>query len=144
MKIISHRGNLEGINTELENKPEQITKVINVGFDVEIDLRTKNGKLFLGHDYPQYKIDYEWLETNNKSLWIHAKDYESVDFLRTTNFNWFWHDKDEMTLTSHGYIWSNIGKYVNNGITVCLDYQELPSYLLGVCTDEPLKYLKNG
>ena len=144
MKIISHRGNLEGINTELENKPEQITKVINVGFDVEIDLRTKNGKLFLGHDYPQYKIDYEWLETNNKSLWIHAKDYESVDFLRTTNFNWFWHDKDEMTLTSHGYIWSNIGKYVNNGITVCLDYQELPSYILGVCTDEPLKYLKNG
>ena len=144
MKIISHRGNLEGINTELENKPEQITKVINVGFDVEIDLRTKNGKLFLGHDYPQYKIDYEWLETNNKSLWIHAKDYESVDFLRTTNFNWFWHDKDEMTLTSQGFIWSNIGKYFKNGITVCLDYQELPDYLLGVCTDEPLKYLKNG
>ena len=144
MKIISHRGNLEGINPNLENNPTHIEKVIDMGLEVEIDLRIKNGKSFLGHDYPQYIVDYEWLETNNKSLWIHAKDYESVDFLRTTDFNWFWHDKDEMTLTNHGFIWSNIGKYFNNGITVCLDYQELPDYLLGVCTDEPIKYLKNG
>lgn len=144
MKIISHRGNLEGINPNLENNPEQITKVINVGFDVEIDLRTKNGKLFLGHDYSQYETSYEWLETNSKSLWVHAKDYESVEFLRRTDFNWFWHDKDEMTLTSQGFIWSNIGKYFKSGITVCLDYKELPNYLLGVCTDEPSKYLKNG
>jgi hypothetical protein len=144
MKIISHRGNLEGINPNSENNPTQIEKVINMDLDVEIDLRIKHGKLFLGHDYPQYVVNYEWLETNNKSLWIHAKDYDSVDFLRTTNFNWFWHDKDEMTITSQGFIWSNIGKYFNNGITVCLDYQELPNYLLGVCTDEPLKYLKNG
>jgi len=144
MKIISHRGNLEGINPNLENNPEQIVKVIDLGLEVEIDLRIKDNQLFLGHDYPQYEINYEWLETNNKSLWIHAKDYESVDFLRTTDFNWFWHDKDEMTLTSHGFIWSNIGKYFNNGVTVCLDHQELPNYLLGVCTDEPLKYLKNG
>jgi len=132
------------INPNLENNPEQIVKVIDLGLEVEIDLRIKDNQLFLGHDYPQYEINYEWLEKNNKSLWIHAKDYESVDFLKTTDFNWFWHDKDEMTLTSQGFIWSNIGKYFNNGITVCLDYQVLPDCLLGVCTDEPLKYLKNG
>ena len=144
MKIISHRGNVDGVNTNLENNPKQVDNVIDMGYDVEVDLRVKDRELYLGHDYSQYLIDNEWLTNRGDKLWIHAKDYESVDFLRTTDFNWFWHDKDEMTLTSQGFIWSNIGKYFNNGITVCLDYIELPNYLLGVCTDEPLKYLKNG
>lgn len=143
MKIISHRGNLNGRNIDLENNPTQIETLINLGFDVEIDLRMENNKLFLGHNKPQYEISNEWLLIYSNKLWIHAKDYESVDFLRKTNFNWFWHDKDEMTLTSQGFIWSNINKHFNNGITVCLDYEELPDYLLGVCTDEPLKYEKN-
>jgi hypothetical protein len=74
-------------------------------------------------------------------LWIHAKDYNSVTFLKNTDLNWFWHDKDDMTLTSHGYVWSNIGKYFEGGITVSLEYVELPDYVLGVCTDELNKYL---
>lgn len=140
MKIISHRGNINGKNISLENNPIQIDKVIEMGFECEIDLRIKNDDLYLGHDFSQYKIDYKWLLRNKYKLWVHAKDYESVNFLRKTKLNWFWHDKDEMTLTSHGFIWSNIGKYFNNGITVCLDYQDLPNNLLGVCTDEPLKF----
>jgi len=58
------------------------------------------------------------------------------------NLNWFWHDQDDMTLTSHGFIWSNIGKYFNGGITVSLYHKKLPDYILGVCTDEPLRYIK--
>lgn len=135
MKIISHRGNIDGINTDTENNPNQVDSVIDMGYDVEIDLRIKDNKLFLGHDYPQYEIDIEWLSKRKDKLWVHAKDYNSVTFLKSTNLNWFWHDKDDMTLTSHGYIWSNIGKYFEGGITVSLEYAELPDYLLGVCTD---------
>ena len=98
---------------------------------------------FLGHDYPQYKIDIEWLNKRKDKLWIHAKDYESVTFLKNTDLNWFWHDKDDMTLTSHGYIWSNIGKYFEGGITVSLESTDLPDNILGVCTDELKKFI-NG
>jgi hypothetical protein len=42
--IISHRGNLTGSDQKLENKPEQIEKVINMGFDVEVDLRFENNQ----------------------------------------------------------------------------------------------------
>jgi hypothetical protein len=142
MKLISHRGNIDGINIDTENNPSQIDKVINIGYDVEIDLRFKDNKLFLGHDYLQYEIDIEWLNKRKDKLWVHAKDYDSVTFLKNTNLNWFWHDKDDMTLTSHGFIWSNIGKYFEGGITVSLEYIELPDYILGVCTDELNKFIK--
>lgn len=142
MKIISHRANLYGKDLKTENNPSQIDKVIEMGFDVEIDLRVVNGTIYLGHDLPQYPIDFKWLEERENKLWIHAKDYDCVSFLKKTNLNWFWHDKDDMTLTSHGIIWSNIDKYFNGGITVSLYHRELPDYILGVCTDEPLKYIK--
>lgn len=142
MKIISHRANLYGKDLNTENNPSQIDKVIEMGFDVEIDLRVVNGTIYLGHDLPQYPIDFKWLEERENKLWIHAKDYDCVSFLKKTNLNWFWHDKDDMTLTSHGIIWSNIDKYFNGGITVSLYHRELPDYILGVCTDEPLKYIK--
>ena len=38
MKIISHRGNLEGRIPEDENNPDYIHEAIESGFDVEIDL----------------------------------------------------------------------------------------------------------
>ena len=54
MIIISHRGNLNGIDLERENNPYFIDDCISKGFDVEIDLRIKENKLFLGHDFAQY------------------------------------------------------------------------------------------
>jgi len=140
MKIISHRANLYGKNLNTENNPLQIDKVIDMGFDVEIDLRVLNNTIYLGHDFPQYPIDLKWLEERENKLWIHAKDYDCVSFLKKTSLNWFWHDKDDITLTSHGYIWSNVGIFINNGITVLLEFSEIPNYILGVCTDEPMKF----
>jgi hypothetical protein len=142
MKIISHRANLYGKDLKTENNPSQIDKVIEMGFDVEIDLRIVNGTIYLGHDYPQYPIDFKWLEKRKENLWIHTKDHFSVNIMKTTDFNWFWHNMDDMTLTSHGYIWSNIGIFIQNGITVSLEFSELPDYILGVCTDEPIKFKK--
>ena len=37
-KTIAHRANIGGPNSEVENKPEQIDKCIDQGYDVEIDL----------------------------------------------------------------------------------------------------------
>ena len=140
MKIISHRGNIDG-KSEFENTQNQIYKAIDLGFDVEIDLWVINNNLFLGHDKPETPCGLEFLYYNSDKLWVHAKNSQAVEYLLNRNeLNWFWHDKDKMTLTSKGFIWSNIGEFFKNGITVCLDYKGLPDYILGVCTDSPIKY----
>ena len=59
--LIAHRGNTEGRNIAKENSPLYIDDAISKGFDVEIDLRLVNEQLFLGHDLPQYKIEFNWL-----------------------------------------------------------------------------------
>ena len=38
MKLIAHRGNINGPNPETENTVNQIDKCIEEGYDVEIDL----------------------------------------------------------------------------------------------------------
>ena len=38
MKIIAHRGNIEGPDSNLENHPNQVDLAINYGFDCESDL----------------------------------------------------------------------------------------------------------
>ena len=142
-KIISHRGNLNG-KSEFENTINQILRAIEYGFDVEIDLWYVNNKLFLGHDNPEYECSLEFLNDNSEKLWIHAKNIEACEyFLQQNKLNWFWHENDKMTLTSKGYPWCNFGISVSGGISVCVDYSEIPDYILGICTDNPIKFLKN-
>ena len=53
MLYISHRGNLDGINPELENNPKYISNALEKNFDVEVDAWFVNGKFYLGHDEPK-------------------------------------------------------------------------------------------
>ena len=46
MFLISHRGNINGINNKKENDPDYINRAIELGYDVEIDVRTKNNQFF--------------------------------------------------------------------------------------------------
>ncbi len=112
MKLISHRGNTSGPNPLMENNPEYIDEAIDSGFDVEIDLRYHilTQSLWLGHDEPQYKIDWWWLAKRNKQLWIHCKNIDTLDYMstNTSGFNYFWHENDTYTLTSQKIIWSNV------------------------------------
>jgi len=148
MKFISHRGNLTGPSL-LENSPAQIEKCIKLGFDVEVDLRCKHGKLFLGHDYEQYEINEQWLYDNSSYLWIHCKNLMALDFCIYDNlFNFFFHDKDEYTLTSGGFIWANIGKLPTTNHTVIVMPEKVNWYKsaiecmnpYGICSDYIIKY----
>jgi len=106
MKIISHRGNLNGPNSCKENDPAWIEYVISLGYDVEVDL-WYDGGFYLGHDKPEYKINKNWLIKNAKFLWIHCKN-EKVLFEISrmgSQYNYFWHQKDDYTLTSKSFIW---------------------------------------
>ena len=140
MKIISHRGNLLG-PCEKENHPIQVLEALRQGFDCEIDIRIKDKKFFLGHDNPQYEIDTEFIQ--QPGLWIHAKNLEALNELYSTRLNYFWHDSDSATITSHGYIWCYPGNYLENGITVIKERNEIiTEKILGICTDFPIDYKK--
>lgn len=134
MIIISHRGNINGPNT-LENHPDQIKSVLNLGFDCEVDLWVEENSFILGHDKPQYEIDCNFLR--QPGLWIHCKNFSSLQSL-PNELNYFWHQEDDFTLTSKGYIWTYPQKKTGyKSIIVDNDknWASKKHNCFGVCTD---------
>lgn len=111
---ISHRGNLNGKNKLLENSPEYIDLALSMGYDVEIDVWIKEGIIYLGHDDAQHIIDIIWLKERVDNLWVHCKNIESVVYFKNIEygFNYFWHQSDDITLTSKNYLWTFPGKQI--------------------------------
>ena len=103
MKLISHRGNIEGKEQVNENHPYYIKRAMDHGYDVEIDVWFDNG-WYLGHDKPEYEVDLDFL--SNSRFWIHCKNLNCLKYLYNTELNYFWHQEDDFTLTSKGFIWT--------------------------------------
>ena len=138
MILISHRGNLSGPNPELENNPKYILDAYNAGFNVEIDVWSWDNKFYLGHDEPQHIVDWRFL--TKTGLWCHAKNFEALVLLKKYAANCFWHDRDDHTLTSSGYIWTYPGKpYGLKSIVVCTTLENTKvlqkENLHGICSD---------
>lgn len=153
MKIIAHRGNIDGPDPLTENQPETIDKAIELRFDVEIDVRyiPDENKFFLGHDNPDYEIDLEWIINRKENLWIHCKDLESLNFFSSNSkydLNYFWHQTDSYTLTSERIIWAYPGQEVKERCVIVMpekddvlnflnkEYIDFSDYnCYGICTD---------
>ena len=144
MRLIAHRGNVNGPDPSVENSLEYIDTAINLGYDVEIDLRCESNDFYLGHDESQYHVFMEWLVERKNNLWIHCKDFASLEFLSKcdTDFNYFWHDTDDHTLTSNGFIWSYPGQpHSSNSIVVLPENTETFKFsaseydCYGICSD---------
>jgi hypothetical protein len=147
--IIAHRGNIDGPNPEKENHPDYILEAIKAGFDVEIDVWYVNGKYYLGHDEPQYEVEEKFLYQGY--YWQHAKNVEALVQLmsisRFEDINCFFHNIDDYTLTSNGWIWTFPGKLIVDG-SVAVMPERFPDWNIsrayGVCTDYPNKYIANN
>ena len=138
MKYISHRGNLLGKNTDLENTTRYIWEALDKGFDVEIDVWVMDKVIFLGHDGPKSEVTPSFL--NNQNIWCHAKNIEALNFLLDKELHCFWHEQDAFTITSHGYVWAYPSKdYSNNVIAVLPEKNGLHSdrlkHCAGICSD---------
>ena len=135
MYLISHRGNINGIKKENENNPWYIDKAISYGFDVEVDVRYEDGQFFLGHDFNQFKIKKEFLL--NKKIWCHAKTGDALLALEKIKAHYFWHQEDDYTITSRGFIWTYPGKKLLSK-SICV-LPEIANYdkidCLGICSD---------
>lgn len=147
MKLIAHRGNINGSNPSDENNPDYIEKAISDGYDVEIDIRYDRyeEQFYLGHDKSQYLVSKYWLAQNMEKLWVHCKNIEALyEFSNKGGYNYFWHQNDDFALTSKKYIWAYPGKpYTPNSIIVMPEwnlkvesFSDLKVYnCFGVCSD---------
>ena len=146
MKLISHRGNINGKKPELENKPEYVFKALKLGYDVEVDVWFDGGEFYLGHDNPKYKITAPFIE--NDKIWCHAKNIMALNEMKKINdrfgygLHYFWNQNDDVTITSNGYLWTYPGKELTlNSIQVLPEINnEKLGDVYGVCSDVIIKY----
>jgi hypothetical protein len=138
MILISHRGNINGKSSK-ENHPDHIKTALNAGYDVEVDVWYTFGKWSLGHDEPQYIIDKKLLQ--NPKIWCHAKNISTFYNLLNLKTICFFHNKDDATLTSNGYIWTYPGKILTNkSICVLPDWDANVKNCAGICSDRISRY----
>jgi len=146
MILISHRGNINGPKPQDENKPSYISSAINQGYDCEVDFWYVNNKFVLGHDEPQYEIPLEFIQTYYNKLWIHCKNHQALSKLVEIDrggvyFNYFWHDSDDVALTSKSYMWANPGVYIENSIAVLPEIKsDNLKNRIGICSDYIINY----
>ena len=145
MIYIAHRGNLEGPNPDKENHPDYIKKALTIGYNVEVDVWHKDGKWILGHDEPQYEIEKEFFYNN--SLWCHAKNLDALHQLAMLGVHYFWHQADDIALTSRGYFWTFPGKpLTTKSIAVMPETAKGINFEIcaGICTDYILNHGKDN
>ena len=143
MKLIAHRGNLDGPNVEKENHPEYCRDAIRSGFDVEIDVWYVDNTLYTGHDRPVYgPVRYDFFL--NENIWIHAKNGDAFNlFLKDVDVNVFWHTTEDWILTSRGYIWTYPNKTLySNSVCVMPELGWTGNMLdcHAICTDYVKKF----
>lgn len=133
MILISHRGNIDGKISALENQPSYLTLAFSAGYNVETDVWYKDGQFSLGHDQPTYPISAEFLQQDG--IWCHAKNADALKAMLDRDVHCFWHQDDDYTLTSKGFIWTFPGKSLNTK-SICVHPKSLllPD-VAGVCAD---------
>ena len=155
--LISHRGNINGPNKDRENHPDYINEALKAGYRVEVDIRVVDGKIFLGHDKPQYEVDIKYLV--NDMLYLHCKDIATLEYISDYCDNrsmmskvfqyefpdFFFHDIDEAVLTYYGNIWTYPGKVLNRrSICVLPELNNLKKedikFCYGICSDYIINY----
>lgn len=146
MIVIAHRGNMSGPNPTSENNPTYVAAALSAGFNVEIDIWYIDNHFVLGHNKPEHEISYMFLY--NTKLWAHCKNVEALYNLKDNPaINSFFHDKDDCTLTSQGFIWSYPRKDIlitKKSVAVMpesVDGWDI-SKAYAVCTDYADKYIK--
>ena len=133
MILISHRGNLNGVNVEKENSVDYIKAALSQGFDVEIDVWDIFGSYFLGHDEPQYLVKKDFLK--NEHLWCHAKNIRGLYSMLEDSIHCFWHQEDDVSLTSDGYLWTYPGKELTKNSIAVLPEEKPDVEIAGICSD---------
>tara|TARA_B100001778_G_C18476645_1_gene578339 strand:- start:454 stop:876 length:423 start_codon:yes stop_codon:yes gene_type:complete len=139
MILIAHRGNIDGVNPKFENSDKYCQDAIDRGFNVEIDVWYTD-TWWTGHDRPQYRVNPDFFL--KKEVWCHAKNIEALKRLLDLGAHCFFHQNDNVTLTSKGYIWTNPTiPLTEKSICVLPELQNIDtSDCSGICSDFIVRY----
>jgi hypothetical protein len=144
MRIISHRGNLNGPTPDMENRSVYIRGALYAGFNVEVDVWKIGDSVYLGHDEPIEELPHDI--GNDPRVWFHCKNVAALDYFRlNSNMKYFWHQTDDYSLTSNEKIWVYPGKPLRPDSiavlpeTVKYSHQELRD-CYAICTDYAQRY----
>jgi len=142
MILISHRGNINGRIPYLENTLDYIDIAIDSNFDVEIDIWLKDDMLYLGHDKPETRVEYEWLDSRKDWLWLHCKNFDALSYLlgSAPGFKLFYHEQEKYTIISNGNIWAHdLSNVDDKCIIPLLSKEDVEKWevcnVYGVCSD---------
>jgi len=137
MHLISHRGNINGKNPDRENSPLYIKAALALGYEVEIDVWYVDGQWWLGHDEPTYQASADSLKyKKGTQLWCHAKNIEAAyQMWYEGKIHYFYHQTDDITLTSLNYLWTYPGKrpFTPRSIAVMPEGTDWTKEELGSC-----------
>jgi len=136
MIYISHRGNVDGPDKELENSPGYIKNTLCMGFHVEVDVWLVGSDFYLGHDYPKYKTTKEFL--SNERFLCHCKNVSSLESLLENGIHCFSHESDSYAFTSRGFVISHPGLSCSSKKLIIMKpefYTEKRPECFGVCSD---------
>lgn len=139
MLKISHRGLLSGPDKNIENTPQQIKKALEAGFYAEVDVRLIGEQFWLGHDFAETPIDYDFL--NNEKIFVHCKNLDAFTFFAFNDnprhkCDFFAHENDPWVLTSKGYVWT-FPRRATSTKSIIVDLLNEGYYrdIAGICSD---------
>jgi len=138
-RIISHRGNLTGPGSQCER--ERVEAALASGYDVEIDVRSVDDSLWVGHDEPLYTLPQEWLaDPISSRMWFHAKDEAAMWSLRNFRVRTFMQEDDPpMALVSPGppEWWSHGWWHPKKNVTMFDVFDDLRNFIILDVADHP-------
>ena len=104
---------------------------------IKLILFDLDGRVYLGHNEPQYEVDDVWLGNRADKLWVHCKNTDSLNWVRSTILHYFWHEEDMVTLTSKNHIWAYPGKQpIKGSIAVMPEvHNDDLDNCIGICSD---------
>ena len=143
VRFIAHRGNTDRKDVSQENNPRYIGIALHLGYDVEVDAWCVDGDWFLGHDEPQYAIDYTFLLRSG--LVVHAKNLAALSALaRDERIHSFSHDHDDVVYTSSRILWTYPDKPLGDNSVAVMFSGDAASRVrlldepgvVGICADD--------
>lgn len=114
MLLISHRGNINGTDSDNENTISYLKTALRNNFLVETDIIYYKQKYYFGHcrDSIKEEICLDFLNENLDKMLLHCKDIESLNFIKSFNkFNYFFHERESYALTSFKWLISHSSNY---------------------------------
>jgi hypothetical protein len=143
MILISHRGNLNGCNPEIENTADYIDKAIAARYYVEVDVRYVDGGFWLGHDGPQHLVSIDWLIERKKSLMVHAKNSAALCLMLDHKIPVFYHsNENHVVVANTDFIWTHdISDLTEKSIIPLLGLEDIKKFgslnrnIAGICSD---------